>query len=712
MPCPGHSIGMTFRRFVSFSLIFAVAACGSDSSGVGPNPDNNPDPDPDPVDTEPDLECGLPDYPCTWEDVGSSVVERTLTLAEEGVARLDDGSTSDDLRSWLESQSDVVEVQGDELATRFRVDGGRGMWIYRPGATEYGPAPGAAPVSVDPAATSAAPAAASPGPPSPVIVGDGPAKKALVLSPALWNFTEQWDDGAEVQAALKATRGYEAEGAVVYRKNEEETSREVSPASFKDWNDFDVVHYTGHGRRVCDLSGCRAALEIGVLSAVITTGDSDAAKILQLDDMGLEMAIGEETGNKYVLVAADFFRKAYKNGLDHTLVFLNACQTVGDQALDLAEALGGGTSVVLGWSETVFASDAIAATAAFYKSLSEEGYPAQVAWEKLGDLRTGKASEDGKAPQLTFRGSPDGNDLHIREIVTLLNPQSGEKLEQSPTVQIIGNAGDGTPDAAPYRVRVEGVLEEHAGEMSVVVTVDGVSTDPIPLTDGVKNEDDAWTLEGQVQLPYDVDEDRTVSEKAVATLYTGGESEDETTTTLTGAAPLMGYEWEMVATSSSYWTGGIPHTPYGATTTLTLEFAPGQDPSEPNPVYEVTGGTVTWDWSHSYYDCVFSGPETTFDVTEDVSGNSSIRFDTSTTPARYQGYIYTFGPDVTISVNCGEDPGTQDQKALNYWMNLQGDEWENVSADGQSITGTYLVRNEFTGYAWVVESNYTLTRIR
>ncbi len=333
-----------------------------------------------------------------WSDVASDVVERTLALADEGVTRLGGGSTSAEVQSWLEAESDVAEVQGDELAIRFRVDGGRGMWIYRPGAHLSGPSP------------QAAPAPANPPPPAREIVGDeGPDKKALVLSPALWQFTPQWDDGAEIKAVLESTRGYE--GNVAYRKNEAETSTEVGPAAFTDWNDFDVVYYTGHGRRVCDLSGCRAGLEIGVLSTVITSGDSEAAKILQLDEMGLELAIGEETGNKYVLVAADFFRDAYPEGLDQTLVFLNGCQTVGDQALDLAEALRGGTSVVLGWSQAVYADDAIAASTSFFEMLSEQGYPAQVAWEKLGELRAGTAAQVGEVPELTFRPSPDGNDL-------------------------------------------------------------------------------------------------------------------------------------------------------------------------------------------------------------------------------------------------------------------------------------------------------------
>lgn len=699
MPRPGPPVRAVIRRLASFGLILILVACGSDSSGVGPDPD--PDPDPDPVDTEPDLECGLPDYPCAWSDVASDVVERTLALADEGVTRLGGGSTSADVQSWLEAESDVAEVQGDELAIRFRVDGGRGMWIYRPGAQLSGPSP------------QAALAPTNPPPPAREIVGDeGPDKKALVLSPALWQFTPQWDDGAEIKAVLEATRGYE--GSVAYRKNEAETSTEVGPAAFTDWNDFDVVYYTGHGRRVCDLSGCRAALQIGVLSTVITSGGSEAAKILQLDEMGLELAIGEETGNKYVLVAADFFRDAYPDGLDQTLVFLNGCQTVGDQALDLATALQGGTSVVLGWSQAVYADDAIAASTSFFEMLSEQGYPAQVAWEKLGELRAGTAAEVGEVPELTFRPSPDGNDLHIREIVTLLNPGSGADLDMASTVPIIGEAGDGTPDAAPFRVRIEGVLEEFAGDMSVVVTVDGVSTDPIPLTDGTKNEDDAWEIEGMVQLPYDVDDDRSVNVEARTTLYTGGESQDEATATLTGSTPIMGYEWQLVATSSSYWTGGIPHTPYSATTTLTLEFEPGQDPSSTNPRYVVTGGSVTWDYSHTYYDCVYSGPEITFDVTEEVSRTSYLEFDTSTTPVEYQGYIYTFGPFVTISVDCGNDndPTTQQQRALNYWLDVQGNESGNVSADGTTIEGTNVKQTDFTGFSFVVESNYTLTRIR
>lgn len=690
-----------FGRVSALVLIAALTACGSDSPGTGP--DDDPVPDPDPVDSEPTLECGLPDYPCAWSGVPSAIVERTLALRDEAVVRLDGGADPAEVEQWLEGLDDVAEAQSHAVALRYRVVGGRGVWIYLDGALQSGP---------NPDASGRRGLAAGTAPPARHVVGDVPEKRALVLSPQLWEFGEEWTDATEVAAILAATRGYD--GRVDLRANAEETSTDVGPEAFRDWDQYDVIHYNGHGLRVCDLSGCRATLFLGLLDNFLPGDASETAKILQLDEMGYELALGKRSGSKYVLIGADFFREHYPGGLDETLVFLNSCQTVGPAAVDLALALAGTTSAVLGWSDSVYADDGMAASLALWDYLSDQGYPARVALEKIGDLRTGAAthSGDGTPPVLTLIGRPDGDDLHIREVVTVLNPDTGDDLDDSPSVRIVGDAGDGQPDQAPFRVRVEGILDDYAGSMDVFVTVDGVDADPIRLSNGTKDDRDAWIVDGVVQLPYDLTDDRSVVVRARVALHSGGESTDESTAVLTGRTPIMGYEWELVGSHRTYWTGPIPHTPYHASSVLTLEFAPGQDPDEPNPEYVLTGGTVTWDYSHTYYSCVFSSPAVTFEVTPEIAVNSSLVFDTSVQPARYSGWVRTFGPMIEITESCGESTGTRLHRAYNVWVELDASEAKPVSADGTTITGTHLDGTQFPGYAFVLESTYTIRRVR
>ena len=63
-----------------------------------------------------------------------------------------------------------------------------------------------------------------------------------------------------------------------------------------------------------------------------------------------------------MLLGADFFRTWYPDGLDETLVIVDACQTMGPKVSDIADALRGSTSEYVGWSETVNTDVSRAAT--------------------------------------------------------------------------------------------------------------------------------------------------------------------------------------------------------------------------------------------------------------------------------------------------------------------------------------------------------------
>jgi hypothetical protein len=246
--------------------------------------------------------------------------------------------------------------------------------------------------------------------------------------------------------------------------------------------------------------------------------------------------------------------------------------------------------------------------------------------------------------------------------------------------------------------------------MMVHVSIDGVEGDPKPLDGGQADEQDRWTVSGVIPLEYDLAEERPVTFRAWVDLHDGGESQDQTGATLSGEEPIMGTVWEMEAVHTSAWTAGsgVPHTPYTATARLTLRFAPGQSPTEPHPRYVVTGGTVTYDYNHTYYDCTYSAPVLTFEVTEEVSLDSELRFDTTVNPVRYHGLIYTQGPEFEVQGNCGGDPvEPRTHRATNTWLLLESQDALGVSADGRSITGTY--RNE-ASVGFYIQSDYTITR--
>jgi hypothetical protein len=671
------------------AIVVTTAACGSDSpSEPGPDPGGNGT-----------LECESRGYPCSLSEVPLAILERGDALSDEARARLEAGGSTGDAAAWLEGQSDVAEVEWDDEAIWFRPEGGTGVWILRAAAFGSASLSGIAPADHSLRQLRLAHH----------VVGTGSErKKALVLSPFYWDFGD-FDDGPSVAGILSGTRGYE--NGVTVRVNELESSSDVDVNSFMGWGDYQVIHVATHGTRICSAEKCRAVLLVGLLENLLPVGpETKVEKLHGQGTRGLTLAEEEATGIEYLVLGADFFRHHYPGGLDDALVFLNACRSFGPQATDLVDAIQGNTSVVLGWSETVLFGDAYAAGVALYRSLSETGYPAKVAHDDLGALKTGAARPGKAAPQLRLSERPAGGDLRIREVITLLNPGSGDVLSATDLVRIQGTQGDDIPDAAPFLVRVDGVKPELAGGMVVHVSIDGAESEPVPLADGQADDEDRWTVGGIVPLPYDLTDATPVTIRAWVDLHDGGESQQETGATLVGDEPIMGTIWEMEAVHTSGWTAGsgVPHTPYTATARLTLRFAPGQSATEPHPRYIVTGGTVTYDYNHTYYECSYNAPELTFEVTEEVSLDSELRFDTTLNPVRYSGLIYTQGPEFEVSETCGDGSDTRTHRATNTWLLLESQDALAVSSDRRSITGTD--RDESSN-GFYIQVDYTITRI-
>lgn len=690
---------------ILLALVLALTACGGGGSGP-----SGPDDTERPSST---LECEDIGFPCRWADVSTEIIEATLARTDEALVRLDGGQTTADVAAWLDAQDDVAEVQSDDSALRLRLQGGRGMWIAGPDAP-LGPGPDAGPSRRlrDPQsfASSANPVVVDPQ----HVAGDAPEKRALVLSPFFHQFGE-WDDGPLVRDILQTTRGYE--GRVEFSHNAAETDM-VPLDRLRAWTEYEIVHVTTHGQRICSDGVCRGGIDVGLLDAYVPAGaTSDAETVKSLEATGLEIRTSTVTGTRYVRASADFFREAYPSGLDDTLVFLNACQTQDAMGVDvdIVDALRrGGRAVVLGWSDAVTAVDATAAAEAFYDTLSEHGYPARVAWEKLGDLRTGTPATDGDgtAPVLGLEGPTDGNDLRIREVVTVLHPTTGAELTSADRVGAIGVAGDGEADAAPYRVRVEGVLEEHVGDSTVHVTVDGVAAAPIPLAEGTKNADDAWEVQGTVQLPYDLSEDREVAWTATTALHDGGESAHERTATLSGVEPLLGTTWALTAKHTVHWIGFS--TPYYATATILLTFEPGQDPMDPQPDYAITGGTISWDYSHATPNCTASAPAITFDLEEaNIFSPRRITFDATQTPFAVTGWLRTQTPWVTVSSVCDAYSGTREHRATHNWFEVGPGDPPQTVQDGELIRGTRcFVQHHTNGTTFTTRSDYVIRRLR
>lgn len=652
---------------VGFALI--AAGCGTSSD----------DTEGDAIETDAvPLECEIERYPCSLTEVPIEILERSDSLSDEVLDMFGGGASTEAVDTWLNEQEGMVEVESDDDAVRFRLDGGRGTWILRSSSFGSRSAP-AAGSSIDPPSRMASASLHH------VVGPESKDKQALVLSPFLWDFGSS-DDGGLVAGILSGTKGYE--GGVQFAFNETANSTAVNVGSFTGWTGFDVIHVVSHGTRLCKKTPCRAAIAATALVGDAPQGQGVEIRelIAPLNQRGLELAKGEGKTRGFdlaipiVLLTADFFRAEYEGGLKDALIFFNACEIFGDQATDLGDAIRGESSVFFGWSEIVDSDAARAAAELLYTELSEGGYPAEVAFERVGALRI-----DGRLGGQLKMGERSGNeDLRIRDVVELLDPVTGELLSSASEVDIIGEVADGEPDDVPFSVRIDGMTAEGAPASTLHLSVNGEAIDPIPVSDGEVNDKDQWLLTGVATLGFDLEEDTEVTFEARVELHSGGESKDETPALAVGG-PIMGRVWHMDATTVvADAAGGLV-----ASATLTLEFEEGQDNGEPHPRYVVTGGTVTRPprSGDPGLGCTFSGPGATFEVTPAMSpanpsGNSApsvLIFDTTVMPVEYRGVIYTNGPDDQVVQDCsgigdGYGSNTISYGGSNTWMLVEGED--------------------------------------
>ena len=422
-------------------------------------------------------------------------------------------------------------------------------------------------------------------------------------------------------------------------------------------------------------------------------------------------------------LSADFFRDRYPGGLSDTVVFISACQTFGDQGTDLAGAIKGPSSIFLGWSDVVFSGESKQASLQFYRDAAEYGYPATEAYTRLGDLRVGTAAEGYGVPQLVL-GDRSTGDLHIREVVRLLDPESGNVLSSSSSVRIKGEAGDDEDDIAPYRVRIDGIVEEFASEAILHVSIDGNEADPQPISEGTKQANDRWIVSGEIDLGYDLEENSQVEIRAWVELPSGGESDHEVRATLSGFAPPMGFTWQLDLEWSRLPVGepGDPASPQSASARLFLEYDASWWDRDENPRYEVTGGTVTY--SHSFVDrfCEVSADVITFELSKGMAGFSRLDFDITSTPFQFESFINTSGPTFEAQYACragtGRDapegygePEPRTRSADVLWLSIDEDDNRTVAPGATSFSGQIVVENRARPGS-IRTTDYTFTRIK
>jgi hypothetical protein len=673
---------MRFSRYGGLALLLAsmLYGCGGDkdplsdagTSVPGPEPVPAPAPEtPAPAPIPTGLECGSVSFPCSLVEVSIDVLRRGEALADLVMVMLDGGSTIEAALAFLRSQPDIADAANNNLALRFRLTGGRDVFILQPQTVPAEP----------PAASSAVarPITANKAAAQKVVVGTSvEQKRALVLSPFKYYF-QSFDDGAPVAQRLENTRGYA--GNVTYRENATKTAATVGIQQFAGWENYDVIHVTGHGAEVCDVNRC---------VATILTGDiySDAADLLQLTELGLNTAHVRGTEDKFLALSPDYFRTQYPSGLDSKLIFFNACQTYSASNSLLRDVLLGAESVFLGWTDVVESGAARDAALALFQNLSTNGVTAQLAFDSLGDLATNRHTFEGRQIEAALRlDSNTSGGLRIREVVKLERITGGGELLEDATVRVVGTADDGVVDLVPYQILVEGIPESQQNAAIIQFTVDSHSSTPQAVTIGERVGDTGWRLTGQI--PYiDVEAEQRVEMLATVQLPEGGTSEHRVSVNLTADDDQEAEVW--VGQGIYRLDIDESFTQVHETVVATVTFR--QDPSTIGSRYKYldsVGGTMTWSRTGAVptaFDgmCTYSAGPVEIPIPDRDGG---IIIDTAATPATYSMSGLTRGHVIRVAENCGNYAFST--RVSGSWAPALGhSSGFTVSADGSTISGT------------------------
>ncbi|MBX3604913.1 MAG: hypothetical protein KF788_06565 [Piscinibacter sp.] len=545
----------------ALGALLALSGCG----GGGPDAATADEP------STAALECERLAYPCDWSQVAPAVLDASDRLGGELAARLEAGSDTDAAAAWLQTQAVLAELQVDTRAIRFRLPGGRGVWVLadegRPASPSFAAAGRSAP---------AAPRKQAQG----VIRPGATGRKALLLAPFRYQGVEFAVD--HVAARLGAIPGY----TVTLRQNTTEGERSVWLDDFADFAGYDVIHVSSHGAELCrdrltgqPIEPCRIGIDVGPAT-------QPALDLAAAGRVGIELFVTRK-GRRHLAVTPEFFRAVYPQGLDQRLVFIDACLG-GDPAL--MASLGGAGGAVLGFSGIVYAEFAQWVGDALYELLGR-GLSVQEAMLRLGDSL---AQEDGT------RLVGNGHDLRIRDLLEVSDLTGGQALSAAGSrVDALSRPGDGQPDRLRLALHVDGLAPDRLAGVELKVARDGQTLVQLPLAGSAQADgEDRLRFEFELPLGADTQPGETLALRFALALPEGGVTMLEVAPRVSDPSALPP-EWLM--------TGLTTVQGVGSTTTkfaqVVWELAPGDDPSARYRYYRLKSGTLTISYTSDLNGC-------------------------------------------------------------------------------------------------------------
>jgi len=235
-----------------------------------------------------------------------------------------------------------------------------------------------------------------------------------------------------------------------------------------------------------------------------------------------------------------FFKTVYPNGLKNIILFLGSCQSgLNNILLDHftgGNGSGGGTSgspnvAVMGFDDSVKSGDAWHVATEMLKML-DKGYDSEKMIKDLKELdRTqhlvGIAMDFH--PQLPDSpaevANSSSNPTHGRDVVELVDPDTGAEFEDGDRVILLGSLGDGEPDKIRLGMHMRGIDDAtDVDAIKLELSVNGrAPIGPYELARNIR-EGVMAAAEKEVELGFDVALNQTLDLEIRAELEGGGKS--------------------------------------------------------------------------------------------------------------------------------------------------------------------------------------------
>jgi hypothetical protein len=622
--------------------------------------------------------------------VEPATLERSRELGKEAAARIADGTSIADAAAWLATLDDIKVVEHDDEGLRFRLDGGRHVWVL-PGAPVSDAATvspstagrqqqGGSSLTVRPAAfaTPRSPDGLVPGGDGgalPTVVGGGsPDKTAIVLAPYAWS--GELGGAGDVSEILSGTRGYQ--GGVTYLQNANEHDVDVTPDTFRLLAEYDVVYVRSRGATICP--------EPQTCHSVVAAADFDDRDLhlTPEEDSVMDIIIWRDGTEAYGLTA-DFFRTHYPAHIQNAIIFFD----VSDTRQELGKAIKGTRSEYHYWEGRPEPGAGRAIISAYVAALAASGRsPDYVYHDMIDSMTTGGA---------TFKSAFSSPPLRIREIVSLLHPDTLEPLVDGQALEITGEAGDGQPDRVRIAVDVEGIDPGDEQHTALMLFVGDAPTLAYVVEDDLsKVGDHTWRLETEVEVG-DLDVGQALEVSALAELAEGGSSQQELTVTVADEpSPDVGRVW--TGTVIAEGSAGL----VTKTAEITLTRDPDQDPDARSPRFMLTHGTLRWSAGGTTVNgCGYSAPVVDVDLPPDAT-YPVLTFYLPAEPGGPITYSATAsladGPSVDVTVDCPGGIGS-----VEYQERVGGSWWEVPKADLLQLTGDTITGTSHDGkYRWTL----------